>query len=442
MEATSHGKKPFHSSLALVCIFSLAALGAGCSQSSGVRAVTTSDCANQAQEKSFLVKWKGQVPAAYQSLRIHPGSLTTVFRDIAESDLERQVLRFHEGEYEIAEHEFSIQNVNQSDVTIASGTLPPAVWAPQDIQVSEAWQFLGVKGEGVTVAVIDSGVDVSHPLLQKEIWSNPGETGLDAQGRNKATNGIDDDNDGYVDDVFGWDFADGSANAIDDNSHGTHVAGIIAGQAQTSTNFTGVAPNAKIMALRFIDSGGNGSVTDAISSIEYASAHGAKVINASWGGSTCSSILKQNIETAAQHGTVFVNAAGNDGLDISRSPEWPAVYQLAGKITVGAYNLGQVLSTFSNFGQLVDLAGPGESILSTVPPGANGIEGQMGGKSGTSMATPYVAGVVALLYSAKPSATIDQISAAINNSVIGGRYGVRTGGKLNALNAAKYLMSH
>jgi subtilisin family serine protease len=142
---------------------------------------------------------------------------------------------------------------------------------------------------------------------------------------------------------------------------------------------------------------------------------------------------------------VFVNAAGNDGVDINSIPEWPAAFQIPGKITVASYNQNQMLSKFSNYGILVDLAAPGESILSTVPP-ANGqpeSPSNLALKSGTSMATPFVAGVAALLYSVKPTAQPTEIVAAINNSVVpSGGFGVRTGGKLNALKAVQYILNN
>jgi subtilisin family serine protease len=446
MEATARSSV---NSVYILFSLLLSLLVAGCGKGE-VSKIASTECASQARAKSFLVKWKTRVPQEFQQYKIHAASLTTRFSNMSQAGIEKNILRKHLGEYEIAEHEFNIQNVSAETDISSNATTPPPVWAPQDIQLEQAWKLLGVKGDGVIVAVVDSGFDPNHPLLKSQIWKNPGENGLDAKGNDKATNGIDDDQDGLIDDAFGWNFNASSPDINDDNSHGTHVSGIIAAQPQLTNSFVGVAPNAKIMPLKFIDSEGGGSITAAINSVDYAVAHGAKVVNASWGGGSCSAILKQEIQAATRAGVVFVSAAGNGdpntgkGYDISQVPEWPAVYQLAGKITVGSYNAQQVLSSFSNFGALVDLAGPGEEILSTVPPDLTKgqAEGQLAMKSGTSMATPYVVGVVALLFSAKPDASVVQITDAINNSVIPGRYGVRTSGKLNALAAAQYLLSH
>jgi subtilisin family serine protease len=269
--------------------------------------------------------------------------------------------------------------------------------------------------------------------LSSQIWTNSDEI---------PGNGIDDDNNGLIDDYKGYNFGEHNSDVASGSTHGTHISGIIAGQAG-NFNFTGVAPNAKIMPLKFIDASGSGSVGDALVAMEYAVAHGAKVINASWGGELCSNVLEGAIQAVTQAGVVFVTAAGNSGHDISRFPEWPAVYQIAGKLTIAAHNFGQTLSSFSNYGQLVDLSAPGDSILSTVPPQTSGqAEGQMCGLRGTSMAAPFASGIAALLLSAKPLLSPSAITNAINSGVTQGNFGVRTRGKLNALQSAQIILNN
>jgi len=370
-------------------------------------------CAAQAIPTSYLVRWNGKVPAEYEKNKLAPNSMTTRFISTDKATVEREVLAKHPNDYLVAENDFKIRNINEEQVK--STTVAPsdnsATWGTNDVQASAAWTYLNTQGAGVIVAVVDSGIDANHPLLAGQI-----------------TGGLS-----YV----------GSSTDLSDGAdHGTHVSGIIAGLPDSTSGFSGVAPGAKIMPIKFIDSTGAGSVGDAISGTAYAISQGAKVINASWGGNQCSSSLEGEIADFTQAGAVFSNAAGNSGDNLASAPEYPAVYQIPGKITVGSYNIAEVLSTFSNYGNLVDLAAPGEIILSTVPPAAGQAEGQLGVKSGTSMATPFVSGVAALLFAAKPSATPVQIAAAINAGVVPGNFGVRTGGHLSALLAAQYLMTH
>jgi subtilisin family serine protease len=369
-------------------------------------------CTTQSVPNSFLVKWNGNVPQEFQNYKVGPNSSVTHFVG-NQSDIETQVLAKYPNDYLIAEHDFKIKNIVADEAVAANSSAPTgtAAWGPSDIQAQAAWSYSGKQGDGVIVAVIDSGVDANHPLLAGKISS-------------KAYN-----------------FIDNNTDISDGVGHGTHVSGIIAGGAGAN-NFTGIAPNATIMPLKFIDANGEGDVSKAITAISYAQANGAKVINASWGGSDCSTVLQQEIALTAQSGTVFVNAAGNDSHNISVAPEYPAVYQAPGKITVASSNSNEALSLFSNFGTLVDLAAPGEVILSTIPPTSGQSEGQMTYMSGTSMAAPFVSGVAALLYSVKPTATPQEIVAAINSSVTYRSLNVHTQGRLNALAAIQYLQTH
>jgi subtilisin family serine protease len=425
----------------LTIAFALILSGCGQHQYGSVNAsaLNGQQCTGQALQDKFLVKWRSAVPEEYQKYALYPGSLVTRFSATSKDQVEKEVLQKHLTDYEVAEYEFQIEKVTPLPTVATNDTGSiTGTWGPSDIQTQAAWSFLGNKGDGIIVAVVDSGADINNPLIENNIWVNPGEI---------PGNGIDDDHDDLVDDVNGWDFNGNQASVQDLANHGTHVSGIIAGQA-AANGFTGIAPNAKILPVKFIDGTGSGAIGDAISGINYAASKGAKVINASWGGSECSSILQQEILTVTGAGILFVNAAGNGnaqgiGQDINVAPEWPAAFQIPGKITVGSYNSAELLSTFSNYGILVDLAAPGENILSAVPASNGQAEGpNMAIKSGTSMATPFVSGVAALLYSARPSATAVQIAAAINGGVQIENFNVRTKGKLNALGAAQYLMSH
>ena len=235
------------------------------------------------------------------------------------------------------------------------------LWGHAKINAPQAWnQTEGLAS--VLVAVIDSGVDVTHPDLANNIWRNPGEV---------AANGRDDDGNGYVDDVVGWDFAMGDANPDDDSFHGTHVAGTI-GAVGGNGGLVGVAPKVKVMALKTLSPYG-GSTSASIYAIDYARRMGAQVINASWGSYGYSNALRDAIARAGQANILFVAASGNGdaygrGMDSDRSPMFPAGYDLPNIISVAATGQSDRLAGFSNYGRAtVDIAAPGEGIASTVP---------------------------------------------------------------------------
>ncbi|MFD3157744.1 S8 family serine peptidase [Haloimpatiens sp. FM7330] len=256
-----------------------------------------------------------------------------------------------------------------------------------DINIKNAWNI--TKGSSnVVVAVIDTGIDINHPELKDRIWTNPNEI---------ANNGIDDDGNGYIDDINGWNFYDNN-NIVHESSlqifHGTHVAGTIAA-AQNNTGIVGVAPNIKIMPLKILGTD-EGTTADAIKAIEYAKSKGVKIINASWAGTEYDSALKDAIEKS---GTLFVAAAGNENNNNDLIASYPASFNLNNILTVAAINNTGNLASFSNYGSTtVDVAAPGKNILSTIP--LNGsYNWSYGYTSGTSMAAPYVSGVAALLLS-------------------------------------------
>lgn len=251
------------------------------------------------------------------------------------------------------------------------------------------------------VAVIDDGVDFSHPDLSGRRWVNPGESGTDGDGRNRATNGLDDDGNGYIDDVNGWDFYNGDNTVHDagEDAHGTHVAGTIAASLN-GKGVVGVAPNVKVMALKFIGPDG-GSTSDAISAIGYATKKGVRISNNSWGGPGYSQALKDAIEASGQ---LFVVAAGNSAKnqDTSTDPDYPAAYDSSNILAIAAVHNEGGLSSFSNYGATgVDIAAPGEDVLSTVPTDFDSSGYRY--FSGTSMATPHATGVAAAMRSVSPA---------------------------------------
>ena len=225
-----------------------------------------------------------------------------------------------------------------------------------DIDAPEAWD-LTTGSRSTVIAVIDTGVSLDHPDLQSNIWTNEGET--------DCSDGIDNDGNGYIDDCRGWDFLANDNSPMDYNGHGTHVAGIIAGAGNNSAGTTGVMWEARIMPLRFMGISGRGTVSDAVSAIEYARRNGARVINLSWGGTSYSQTLKAAIESS---GAVVVCAAGNSGANTDLSPEYPASYTSPNIISVAASDFNDDIAFFSNYGKTsVDLAAPGVTIYSTIP---------------------------------------------------------------------------
>jgi subtilisin family serine protease len=299
-----------------------------------------------------------------------------------------------------------------------TGGLPDA-----DIDAPEAWDIT-VGSASVVIAVIDTGVDYTHSELAANLWRNPGEV---------AGNGIDDDGNGFVDDVRGWDFANNDNDPLDDNNHGTHVAGTIAAAGNNGVGVAGVNWRASLMALKFLTAAGAGSTAGAIASIDYAVSNGARVINASWGGGPFSVALFNAISAANNAGVLFVASAGNLGRDTDVAPSYPASYNLANIIAVAATDDADTLAGFSNFGaNSVDLGAPGVSILSTI------LGGGYAAFSGTSMAAPHVSGVAGLVLAANPGLGVGALKAAILDgtdavAALAGR--TVSGGRLNALGA-------
>ena len=260
------------------------------------------------------------------------------------------------------------------------------------LRLDEAWRRTEGSRE-VVVAVVDTGVDFNHPDLKNNIWFNAAEK--------FGRSGIDDDGNGFVDDVYGWDFANNRPNAMDDNNHGTHCAGII-GAEHNGVGTIGVSPKVRIMPIKFLNSQGSGDLYAAIHSIRYATRMGARIISNSWGGGGYSILLSEAIAEAVAQGVVVVAAAGNSASDNDAMPTYPANYP--GVVSVASSDATDSLSSFSNYGaDTVMVAAPGSQILSTIP------GSKMAAYSGTSMAAPQVTGALALALSIKPQASAAEL---------------------------------
>jgi len=300
-------------------------------------------------------------------------------------------------------NQWGLQNINDSDIDA------PEAW---DVQTGNS---------DIIIAVIDDGVDLDHEDLAANIWTNQGEI---------AGNGIDDDENGYIDDINGWDTSndDNDPNPDGSDDHGTHIAGIIGAVGNNGVGVVGVNWNSKIMALKF-----SGSIADEVLAIQYAIDNGAKVINASFGDDDFSQTEKEAIIAADSAGVLFVAAAGNDGDNNDIVDCYPSNCDVPNIIAVAATDQNDNLCDWSNYGATkVDLAAPGLRIYSTIP------DNSYGYKDGTSMATPYVAGVAGLIWAQYSSWTNTQVKTQILNTVdtlpdLAGK--MVTGGRLNAARA-------
>src|SRR6185503_638936 len=298
-----------------------------------------------------------------------------------------------------------------------------------DISAMRAWAI--TKGsDQVVVAVLDSGVDYTHPDLANNMWRRPEII--------KAYQDDDLTDEGAIDDLHGFNVAEDTGDPMDDNGHGTHCAGIIGAEGGNEMGVAGVNWTVRIMALKFMDAEGAGTTSDAIEAINYVinrkrAGVNVRVISASWGSTMKSRALEDVIRKAGDEGILLVAAAGNDSSDNDRTPHYPASYQLNNVISVAAVNRNDELTSFSNYGaNSVHVAAPGEAITSTW------LNHDFSEKKGTSMATPFVAGVAALVLATNPAISVDEWRARLLNSVdvlpaLKGK--VSTGGRINAAKA-------
>ena len=419
-----------------VAVFALGALSACGNTPDAVTTTfpkTTAECTGTAIPNQFLVHYKNGETIVYKG-----GTRDDLIKNVIKPDIEK---------IEFAESDQKVQLVHPDTSTAPSGgeviAQGASDWWHQIIESPNAWSR-GFNGQGVIVAVIDSGVDVTHPLLKDHLAINPGESGKDDKGHDKATNGIDDDNNGYIDDVAGYDFNLNSGLVTDGTGHGTHVAGIIA--ADHSGSVFGVAPAAQILPLDFMTDDGAGNISDAIRAMYYAADRGAKVVSASWGGAPCSKSLQQAITDLGARGILFVSASGNEYADLDATPSYPAAYGLNNQITVAASTQRDIMDDYSNYSYtLVNIMAPGHQIYSTYPmkaPPADPNNTQYKALTGTSMATPFVSAAAAILWSAKPKATATEIKNALLSSVDSGRFEVSSRGRLNIRKALDAILAN
>lgn len=269
----------------------------------------------------------------------------------------------------------------------------PQEWGLAMIDGPSAWGVT-TGTPGTIVAVLDTGLDLNNRAFAGRIWTNPSAG-----------------SDGYTGDVHGWNFLDGNNNLVDQNGHGTHVTGILAAAGNNGVGIAGVDWNTRIMPLKVLDAQGNGSTDASINAVYFAVNHGAKVINASWGGDSFSQGMLDALNYAGAHGVVFVTAAGNETSNNDSTTTYPASYHASNELVVAAVDRDGKLADFSNWGAAtVDLAAPGVGIYSTIPGGFDTY-------SGTSMSTPFVSGTVALLAGLNPGLNAVQLVNRVRATV-------------------------
>jgi len=322
------------------------------------------------------------------------------------------------------------------------------MWNMEAIKLKDAFKI--THGDrNVIVAVSDTGTYLEHRELKDNLWKNKGEIGLDAQGKDKSKNKIDDDGNGYVDDVFGYNFEANSSLPRENHYHGTHVAGTI-GALGGNGSIIGVSGNVSLMTVKFIAPNGEGSDAAAIKSIVYAVDNGARVINCSWGTSEFVQSLYDAIVYAQKKGVLIVAAAGNSGKNHDKYPHYPSGFDLANVISVTATNnAGGKLAYFSNYGAAtVSIAAPGDRVNSTFSPmyqttscgSGSGLSHYYCELSGTSMAAPHVTGALAMVYAVNPKLNYIQARDIVLSTAspsIHLKDKVITGGQLDVAAAVK-----
>jgi thermitase len=312
---------------------------------------------------------------------------------------------------------WGLKNVGQKDPANKVGV------AGVDIGAEQAWDIT-TGSDKIIVAVIDTGVDYQHPDLVDNLWVNEAEKNGQA--------GVDDDNNGVVDDVHGYNAITGTGNADDDQGHGSHCAGTIGAKGDNGVGVVGVNWNTRIMAVKFLSASGSGTLENAIKAIDYATKMGAHVLSNSWGGGGFSQTLMDSIKRSNEAGALFVAAAGNDNNNNDTKPTYPGSYDVANVVAVAAIDNQGARASFSSYGKrTVHIGAPGVNVMSSTGGGYKSF-------SGTSMATPHVAGVAALLWGNEPALTAAEVKnrlIATARPMASMKGKTRTGGIVNAFYA-------
>ncbi|MCC2678028.1 MAG: Serine protease/subtilase [Pseudobdellovibrio sp.] len=270
-------------------------------------------------------------------------------------------------------------------------------WGLKKSDAARAWSVSQGSKE-VIVAIIDTGIDINHEDLKGNLWVNQGESGKDAKGKDKATNGIDDDQNGFIDDVNGWNFVSNNPRLTDNHGHGTHIAGIVGAEAANGKGISGISPKVSLMILKYYDPKvpNTDNLKNTVASIQYAVKMGAHIINYSGGGIEYSQEEFEAVQAAEKKGILFVAAAGNERSNSDQNHYYPADYPLKNIISVTAIDPTTEVLSSSNYGvQTVDIAAPGQNILSCLPNNSYGL------MTGTSQATAFVTGAATLIISHK-----------------------------------------
>ena len=299
-------------------------------------------------------------------------------------------------------------------------------WALRDARVPKAWRTS--VGGAVTVAVLDTGMDMTHRDLAGNLWTNRNEV---------PGNGIDDDSNGFVDDVHGADVVNGDGDPTDGLGHGTAIAGVIGGRGNNGGGISGVAWRVRLMPVKVLPDEGFGTTATLVAGLRYALANGARVVNMSLNGADRSLALEEAIAAAEAQGVLVVTSAGNDGADRDSVPSYPASIASPAILSVASSNSAGQLGYESAYGaNSVQIAAPGDNILST------DLRGRYGTHSGTSFSAAYVSGAAALLASAKPTASGAQLrSALLASARRGTRFDQRvSSGQLNVAGAMKRIV--
>jgi|GEM_PF-634677 len=300
------------------------------------------------------------------------------------------------------------QSKSESKVVINDPAISKA-WGISKSEALKAWE-LTQGSKDIIVAIIDTGIDVNHEDLKSNLWVNSGEQGQDSKGRDKGTNKVDDDGNGCVDDVHGCDMITNTGDLVDRHGHGTHIAGIIGAEASNGKGIAGISPKVSMMILKYFDPKhpNTNTVQNTVEAIRYAVKKGARIINYSGGGLEYSQEEKDAVAMAEKAGILFVAAAGNERSNSDVKKYYPADYGLKNIISVTAIDPKTEVLASSNYGtETVDLAAPGQNIISTLP------DDEYGLMTGTSQATAFVTGAAVLVMARRPQFSGDEVKKYI-----------------------------